>query len=258
MTGVRKTRRSERARAEDFDFRRAARVAVGPTINGYVRLWRNGEASLWKMPILEDSDELEELLCSGAVSVDRFAPAHHRESADFDPGSKVLCVAKTIAFSHRGGATLGSGVFITLVPVAEATQDKPGASRDGSGWDEVEKFIARAAEGAQTRGEVVVVGPGPNPHFNGPAVLLSTSTTNAWTYSVISASPPPTCGKWGEAASEPDRTTLVATLSPEARWEAASLTVDALREWGVAPFDVGIAFIVPIELITRPAPDEDW
>lgn len=231
-----------------FDSSRSVRVALGLTLSGYLRIWHDDVPSLWKIARYADADELESLLCSGAVSTDTYDRAHYRESASLDRTTSMLCVGKTISFSHTGG-TLGSGVFMKVTRAAERE------ARDGL-WDHVEGFIIRAAEGAQARGEVLVVGPGPNPRTAGPAVLLSTSTTNARTYSVVSASPPPSAGTWGESVGVEERVTLMATLSPTARAEAASLAVSALREWGVAPFDVGIAFVVPIEMFTASSQEQ--
>ncbi|GAB90611.1 hypothetical protein GORHZ_111_00040 [Gordonia rhizosphera NBRC 16068] len=231
-----------------FNAGRAEEVALGIAMSGHVRLWRGGEPSLWKIHDMSDSDELERLQGSGAISTNRFDRAHHRESASLDIANQVLCVGKTLASSHRGGLTHGHGIFIKVSPT-NGTKKHPYQS-----WESVEDVIIRATDGAQARGEVLVVGKGPDPRAAGPSVLLSTSTVNAWTYSVVSASPAPTLGAWAEHESAPtdNRTTLVATLSPMSRGEAAELAAEALKEWGVEPFDVGIAYVVPIELLASP------
>ncbi|MGV9712092.1 hypothetical protein ACWDTI_15675 [Gordonia sp. NPDC003424] len=231
-----------------FNAGRADEVTLGMAMSGHVRLWRDGEPSLWKIRKFSDTDELERLQGSGAISTERFDRAHHRESASLDIANQILCVGKTLASSHRGGMTMGQGIFIKVSP-ATGTEKCPYQS-----WDSVEDVIIRAADGAQARGEVLVVGRGPDPRAAGPSILPGTSTVNAWIYSVVSASPPPTAGAWAEheSALTDDRSTLVATLSPMARGEAAELAVAALKEWGVEPFDVGIAYVVPIELLTSP------
>ncbi|GAB93072.1 hypothetical protein [Gordonia rhizosphera] len=156
----------------------------------------------------------------------------------------MLAICKTLRFSHHGG-TVDSCLWIE---VAQATRDD---SCHDMHWDSVEDLIIRAAEGVQARGELLVVGPGPHPQPDGPAVLLGTSTISAWTSSVVSASPVPGGSRWGESGAEGDRVTLTATMSSFARVEAAELTIAALREWGVAPFDVGIGFVIPIERLMR-------
>ena len=228
-----------------FDSTQSTEVSLGLAMSEHVRMWRDGEPVLMKIKSHTDCDDLEQVLCSGAVSTRRYGRAHYREVAMFDSSTSMICVGITSRFSHASESTIGRGLFIQLGPA------RRGRWSDGH-WEDVEQYIIRAAEGAQARGEVVVVGRGPNPGKGEPAVLISTSTVNAWTYSVISASPAPTVGSWGETSAANDRATLLATLSATSRIEAATLTTAALREWEIEPFDVAIGFVVPIELMIHP------
>lgn len=228
-----------------FDSTQSTQVSLGLAMSEHVRMWRDGEPVLMKIKSHTDCDDLEQVLCSGAVSTRRYGRAHYREVASFDSSTSMICVGITSRFSHASESTIGRGLFIQLGPV------RRGGLYDGC-WEDVEQYIIRAAEGAQARGEVVVVGRGPNPGKGEPAVLISTSTVNAWTYSMISASPAPTVGSWGETSAANDRATLVATLSATSRIEAATLTTAALREWEIEPFNVAIGFVVPIELMIHP------
>ncbi len=190
-----------------YDPARSVPVALGVAMAGHLRIWHDETPSLWKVPEYAVFDDYKDLLGSGAISTMRYDDGLYCETASFDRVSSVLAVCKTLRISHHG-STLGSCLWIK---VAETTQDDGGHDTH---WDDVEDLIIQAAEGAQARGEVLVVGPGPHPRPDGPAVLLGTSTMNAWTSSVISASPVPDASQWGVSEAEGNRVTLMATLSP--------------------------------------------
>lgn len=151
-----------------FDSTQSTQVSLGLAMSEHVRIWRDGEPVLMKIKSHTDCDDLEQVLCSGAVSTRRYGRAHYREVASFDSSTSMICVGITSRFSHASESTIGRGLFIQLGPV------RRGGLYDGC-WEDLEQYIIRAAEGAQARGEVVVVGRGPNPGKGEPAVLISTS-----------------------------------------------------------------------------------
>lgn len=230
-----------------FNEAESAEMTLGVCARGYFRTWRGDQALLWQAADHGDRVEFERLIGSGTISTGEYARAHHHATVDFDPTSSMMAVWTTLPLSHKRNRTIGAALFMKVTPVGRT--ERPVSV----GWETVEGLIVRAATGAQARGQVVVVGRGPNPTVDGPSVLLGTSTTNARSSSVISASPAPHGGSWGEAGERAGRATLVASLSTHSRIEAAELTVTALQEWGVEPFDVGIGYVVPIDYLIHAA-----
>ncbi|WP_157851016.1 hypothetical protein [Gordonia phthalatica] len=227
---------------DDLDPETSVVVTLGSPLGGRIRTWNDDVAQTW---IVEDVEHLERLWATGAIGTASLQQAgHHRDVGVLDTANHILCVTTTTPISKFGGLIEGHEHF-ALKP-APSTKLTKNARKQR--WEAFEDFLVTATSHAFDRGETLVIG-GPDP--DGPSVTIGQMYRSSRRIWAISAAPAPFAELWPvPRPDERDRVTTLAKFNPMLALHTAMRTTDALRSWGVDPYDATITYVQPIEMIT--------
>lgn len=221
---------------------RAETTFVGMLMNGHIRLWRDGEPSIWAIRDRQEYDELLNAYTAGDIGAAAFRDGYYRTTVDLDTTSMVGCfhIRKTLGT----GARYGVGHFVQL---SEPDVDKA----DHKVWTQpirhtVEIAIDAASDYAAERGAYLIIS---GHDVDGPAVTLGRAYREGDNLSIMSAKPAPGTERWLGAIG-PDPVKLVARIDPHSRGEIGELARTALEAWGITPWDVVLTVVSPIEQAT--------
>ncbi|MFM9378269.1 hypothetical protein [Gordonia sp. VNK21] len=256
----------------DFPIEEGATVApmlLGIPAGGLIRLWSSPEESALYSVDEEGYEELAVLIGSGAIA--RTFPVNGRsqEAGMFHDESGLLLVQNgepvevdqdTAADGDTEMPEFGTSIF-TLNPAGEEqAQDDP--------WAELEETVTQVVVDSFARGELVVVEPlGYTPDgdalVENPYVLIGLAQQEDGTIHVlVEGSPAPAKSEIWPPSDDPRGATLTAPADEDAVNVTGSLAIDAVKEWGVGPWDLIITYVDPAEAFgageaEQPPADED-
>ncbi|MEP9395383.1 hypothetical protein ABLE94_24440 [Gordonia sp. VNK1] len=208
-------------------------VVLGAPVGGVLQVWGD-EPSLWSVC---DLDQLAAMVGVGRIARTRIEQGRYREAGFIDDDGTALLLQARVPLETSDEGHRGAATYFALTPATEVF---------GNPWAELADLISRGAIGAIQRGEILVVEQGgweSQPRY----CLLAAMGANERIEMVIETAPAPgTSRMWPPAVSGSGQT-IRAPFSDDTVGVSGRLAVEAISEWGCAPWDLTFTYVVPSE-----------
>jgi hypothetical protein len=208
-------------------------VQISPCVGGLLRTWADGEQSrLWSVP---DAEWLRATQGTGRIGRTLRAKGRFREAATLAADGGVLLVQPRFPVRAADG---------TLTMEAQPVRLEAAAQPAATTLDEFHRLLAQAIEHCANKDELLLVERGGWDAPDEPFCLFGVVPRGDGFVSVVETAPSPHGSDlWDPHIYLGSKTHAIsAPASPETIRAAPILMIDAIRRWGLEPWDLALTF----------------
>jgi hypothetical protein len=209
---------------------------VSPVVAGHVRVWTDGETSIWRV---HDAAGAMGLLGRGVVVRTGVERDRYREVGMIDPDAGVLLFPERLR-----AATAEPSELLGVAKAFSVSREQARPSTKAEHWRELHDWLRVVVPAAVERGEFVVIERGGWDHQAEPfAFVMCAPGESGWRAHIEAVPSPPEGSSWPpKASADQPGQTVSAPATPENVRAAAILLVDAIIGWAESPMDVAVTF----------------